>query len=168
MLRWWFPALFLAVLGCRVSGPAQKDKEFTADKNAYLLISLQQFPAPGRHPVFDARFYSDRRMVYSGVKRMPLLGNYSFYLPDNMVKNLLFEAIKLNIKNVPDSLPVPDGEQKIKLFLVQNGIARTLVGPSRTGDPAFREFVRLLYQEVASMVSEQEGKKELPGPPLKP
>jgi hypothetical protein len=168
MLRWCIPALFLTAMGCRISGPAQKDKDFAADKNAYLLISLQQLPAPGKNPVFDARFFSDRRLVYSGVKRMPLLGNYSFYLPEHLVKNLLFEAIKLNLKNVPDSIPIPEGEQKIRLFLVQNGVARTLVGPARTGDPAFREFVRLLYQEVASMVSEQEGKKEPDSPLLKP
>lgn len=90
---------------------------------------------------------------------MPLIGKYDFFLPKDLTKNLLFEAVKLNLKLVPDSVPIPEGEQKVKLQIVLSGKEKTIVAPAQSGDPIFRQYLKLIQAEVRAMVSEQQGKQ---------
>lgn len=148
-----------SIFSCKVSTKTQKDNDFEVDPNANLLIYIQQFPAKGKVPVYTASFYTGQLMEYEGVSRMPLLGAYDFFLPKDFAKNLIFEAVKLNLKLVPDSSAIPEGEQKVKLHIVMSGKEKTIVASAQSGDPIFRQYLKMLQSEVRAMVTEQQGRK---------
>jgi hypothetical protein len=159
--RWYFwtkvlPIFFFA---CSVSSRLQKDKESSGDSNSKLLISIQQGFCKGKCPVYEANFYTGKKMIYEGRSRMPLLGKYQYLVPDELTKNLIFEAVKLNLKILPDSSEIPEGAQKIRVRLVINGNLKHIVRSTANQEENFSKFVRLLFSDVNAMITEQEGVK---------
>ncbi len=90
---------------------------------------------------------------------MPLLGKYQYLVPDELTKNLIFEAVKLNLKILPDSSEIPEGAQKIRVRLVINGNLKHIVRSTANQEENFSKFVRLLFSDVNAMITEQEGVK---------
>jgi hypothetical protein len=164
-----FLILFLLLLAssCKVGKKPQKDDDLVVDANSNVLIYIQQGQCKGKCPVYEATFYSGKRMTYSGISRMPVLGSYVYLIPDELTKNLIFEAVKQNIKLIPDSIPVPEGAAKIKLHVVVNGKMKKMVGSLQSGNEAFSKYVKLLHAEVQAMIMEQEGKPWTTSPPEK-
>jgi hypothetical protein len=106
-------------------------------------------------------------MTYQGISRMPVLGEYEYLIPDELTKNLIFEAVKQNIKLIPDSMPIPEGAQKIRLQVVINGKMKKMVGSIQGGNEAFIKYVKLVHSEVQAMVLDQEGKPLVPREPMR-
>jgi len=146
----------LIFAGCSVKSKVQKDKESFVESSSNLLIYIQQGPCSGKCSVYEARFYSGQQLVYNGQSRMPLIGKYRYLLPADMTKNLIYEAVKMNLAQLPDSVEIPDGAQKIVLKIVMNGRMKRIVGTPNF-DPVFKRFIQLLHTEVCAMVTEQEG-----------
>lgn len=161
LIYWFFvfASASLLVQACSVLSKSQKDKESTVDSNSNLLIYIQRGTCKGKCPVYEASFYTGKKMTYQGVSRMPLIGKYQYLVPDELVKNLIFEAVKLNLAQVPDSTAVPEGAQKTRIRIVINGVMKQIIGNSETGDENFKKYVKLLHTEVNAMIVEQEGIK---------
>jgi hypothetical protein len=159
--RWYFWTKFLPIFffACSVSSKSQKDKETGGDTNSKLLISIQQGTCKGKCPVYEATFYTGKKMIYEGKSRMPLLGKYQYLVPEELTKNLIFEAVKLNLKTLPDSSPIPEGAQKIRVRLVINGTPKQIVRSNANQEENFSKFMKLLFAEVNAMITEQEGIK---------
>jgi len=151
-VSWYF-------LGCSIPSKIQKDKERPGESNSNLLISIQQGTCSKKCPVYSADFYSGKKLIYSGISRMPLIGKYQFLVPDELTKNLIFEAIKLDLKSVPDSTQIPEGASKIIIRIVLNGSFKQIVGSTVNGDERFKKFVKLLHTEVNALIVDQEGLK---------
>jgi len=158
--RFWSFCLIINWLlisaGCSVKSKMQKDKESFVESSSHLLIYIQQGPCSGKCSVYEASFYSGQHLVYNGLSRMPLIGKFRYLLPADMTKNLIFEAVKMNLAQVPDSSAIPDGTQKVVLKIVLNGKMKRIVG-SPNGNFVLKNFIKLLHTEVCAMVVEQEG-----------
>ena len=156
----FFGLIFAGLLfngGCTVKTKVQKDKESFVESSSNLLIYIQQGPCAGKCSVYEASFYSGKQLVYNGQSRMPLIGKFQYLLPAEMTKNLIFEAVKMNLAQLPDSSVIPEGTQKIVLKIVLNGKVKRIVASLTNCDPVFRNYIRLLHTEVCAMVTEQEG-----------
>jgi hypothetical protein len=149
----------LIFAGCSVKSKVQKDKESFVESSSNLLIYIQQGPCSGKCSVYEASFYSGQQLVYNGQSRMPMIGKFRYLLPADMTKNLIYEALKMNLAQLPDSVEIPNGAQKIVLKIVMNGKHKRIVASTTNCDPVFRNFIRLLHTEVCAMVTEQEGVK---------
>jgi len=143
--------------GCSVKTKMQKDKESFVESSSNLLIYIQQGRCAGKCTVYEASFYSGKQLVYNGESRMPLIGKFRYLLPAEMTKNLIFEAVKMNLAQLPDSVEIPEGAQKIVLKIVMNGKMKRIVASPSNCDPVFRNYIRMLHTEVCAMVTEQEG-----------
>lgn len=141
---------------CSVKSKVQKDKESFVESSSNLLIYIQQSPCASKCSVYEASFYSGKQLVYNGQSRMPLIGKFRYLLPAEMTKNLIYEAVKMNLAQLPDSVEIPEGAQKIVLKIVMNGRMKRIVGTPGF-DPVFKNFIKLLHAEVCAMVTEQEG-----------
>jgi hypothetical protein len=137
----------------------QKDKESGGDSNSNLLISIQRGHCEKKCPVYEANFYSDKRMTYQGTSKMPLLGSYSFLIPNEVTKNLIFEAVKLKLNELPEKLPIPADVPVTTIRIVINGKMKQISGYATKNKDPFSQFVSLLHSEVYSMITEQEGQK---------
>lgn len=91
---------------------------------------------------------------------MPVIGNFSYFIPEQLPKNLLSEASSLKLAELPDSISSEPGEQRIRIsFMQANGILKSISAGNKTGPAAFQSFVKLLDKEVRLMVEDQEGEK---------
>jgi Domain of unknown function (DUF6438) len=154
---WLIINSLLIFAACSVKSKVQKDKESFVESSSNLLIYIQQSPCLGKCSVYEASFYSGQQLVYNGLSRMPLMGKFRYLLPSDMTKNLIFEAVKMNLAQLPDSTEIPAGAQKVILKIAINGKMKKIVASPGNSDPAFRDYVRLLHTEVCAMVTEQEG-----------
>jgi hypothetical protein len=137
-----------------------KGKEKPKPPIIKLLISIEQGPCQGKCTRFNADFYSGRKMVYLGISRMPLLGNYSYFIPEQLPENLLSEALKLKLPEMPDSIPSPEGEQRLRLrFLLPNGRFKQISAGNLSAPASFLAFIKILNGEVRAFVEDQEGEK---------
>lgn len=163
LYRFVLVCIFLPVLlfcsGCASAGKAQKDNASGADNKAELLIYIQQSPCMGKCPVYEASFYTGRKMVYNGLAHMPVTGKYEYLLPADLTKNLIFEAVKMNLKLVPDSVTVPPDAPVVHLWVTINGKMKKMVGFTAGGNQTFTNYVKLIHSEVRAMISEQQGLK---------
>lgn len=142
--------------GCKTSHSA---KARSKEKEAPLLIYIQQSACMRKCPEYKAWFYSGNRMVYHGIKNMPLLGRYEFFVPDELTKSLIFEAIKLNIKTLPDSIVAPPDAGQTRFWVVMNGKMKKTSGWIGCEHQAFNDYGKFLAKEVRAMITDQEGKK---------
>jgi len=153
-----FPA-FLALTGLN-SCMLTKGKEKPKEPIIKFLLSIEEGPCAGKCSRYEAQFFSGQKMVYRGISRMKILGNYSYFIPEQLPKNLLAEAASLKLAELADSLPSEEGEQRVKIiFLQPNGNLKKVSAGSKTGPSAFRSFIRLVDSEVRSMTEDQEGEK---------
>ena len=97
---------------------------------------------------------------------MPVLGTYEYLLPPELTKNLIYEAIKMNLKLVPDSMPIPPNVAVTRLRIVTDGKERRIVGWTG-GNEIFKNYIKLVYTEVRNMVEDQQG-VAVPKPDLVP
>lgn len=148
--------LLMAACRCKMANSGSKDNKGKVDSKSKLLIYIQQSSCLGKCPQYEATFYTGHRMVYKGVKYMPVVGSYEYLLPAEMTKNLIFEAVKLNLKTVPDSMPYPPDVPVTHLRIVMDGKERRIVGWTGSNE-SFKNFVNLVYKEVRAMTEDQQG-----------
>lgn len=151
--------LFALLCGCKASKPGKTTKKAKTDGEEILLISIDQSACMGKCPDYSAQFFTGRKMIYEGRNYMPVLGKFEYFIPAELTKNLLFEATKMNLKLVPDSMPIPPDVSVIRLTVVLNGKEKTMVGWTGFGNSTFNSFVKLVHNEVRSMIVDQEGMK---------
>jgi hypothetical protein len=150
---------FLALAGL-YSCVLTKGKEKPKEPIIKLLLSIEEGPCTGKCSRYDAQFFSGQKMVYKGISRMKIIGDYAYFIPEQLPKNLLAEAASLKLAELADSIPSEEGEQRIRIrFLQQNGSLKRISAGVRTAPPAFRSFIRLVDNEVRSMTEDQEGEK---------
>lgn len=137
-----------------------KGKESPKAPIIKLLLSIEKGPCKGKCPSYSAEFFNGQKMVYRGTSKMPLIGNYSYFIPELLSKNLLIEAKNLKISELPDSIPSETGEQRIRIcFLKPDGNYKKISAGNRTGPAAFQSFVKMIDSEVRILVEDQEGEK---------
>ena len=137
-----------------------KGKEKPKEPIIKLLLSIEEGPCAGKCSRYEAQFFSGQKMVYSGISRMKIIGNYAYFIPEQLPKNLLAEAASLKLAELADSIPSEAGEQRIRItFLQANGNMKKISAGSRTGPAGFRSFIKLLDSEVRAMTEDQEGEK---------
>lgn len=113
----------------------------------------------GKCPDYEAWFYSGQKMVYEGRSHMPVIGRFEYLIPQELTKNLIFEAVKKNLKLAPDSMPIPPDVAVIKLVVNMNGKEKKIIGWTGFGNENFNSFVKLVHNEVKAMIQDQEGIK---------
>lgn len=146
----------LFIFGCKVN----KGKENPKAPILKLLISVSEGPCAGKCPRLEADFYSGQKMVYRGIARMPVIGSFSYFIPEQLSAGLLSEARKLKLAELPDSIPSPEGEQRIRLkYQLADGTFKSISAGSKTGPAPFLQFFKTLHREILEMVSDQEGEK---------
>jgi hypothetical protein len=137
-----------------------KGKESPKAPIIKLLLAIEEGPCKGKCSQYKAEFFSGQKMVYHGITKMPVLGNYAYLIPEQLPKNLLAEALTLKLAELPDSLPSEDGEQRIQIrILLPDGKIKIISAGGKTGPSNFRTFVKMLDSEVRAMVEDQEGEK---------
>lgn len=154
--------LFLLIpflINCSSGKKTVKKKTAQEDGDEVLLIAIEQNPCMGKCPHYEAQFYSGRKLFYNGLAHMPVLGQFEYLLPTDLTKNLIYEAVKLNLKNVPDSMPCPPDVSVIRLTVNINGKYKRMVGWTGFGNESFNQYVKMVYGEVRGMITEQEGIK---------
>jgi len=151
--------LALTFYQCASSKKVPKTNDIGFDPNGELLIYIQQSPCLGKCPSYEASFYTGKRMVYDGKKHMPLLGKYEFLIPEELTKNLIFQAVKQNVKVVPDSIAIPSDVPVTHIWVVINGKMKKMVGWVGSGNETFKNYTKLLSDEVKFMTTDQEGRK---------
>jgi hypothetical protein len=152
--------VFILSCLCLASCKIYKGKENPKAPILKLLISVSEGHCPSKCARLEADFFTEQRMVYRGIARMPVLGNYAYFIPRQLPDNLLSEARKLKLAELPDSLPSGPSEQRIKVrFLLPDGAYKSISAGNQTGPQAFRDFVKILHREILEMVSDQEGEK---------
>jgi hypothetical protein len=149
----------LVLAGCSVPKSLQKDKDSNSDSNETLLIYIQQGACLGKCPQYEARFFTGKKLMYEGKKHMPVLGKFEYFVPEEFTKNLIFEALKRNVKLVPDSMPTPPDVPVTRIWVVLNGKMKKMVGWTGGGNGTFKSYADFLQAEVKAMVQEQEGKR---------
>ncbi len=91
---------------------------------------------------------------------MPVLGKYSYLIPEQMSRSLLSEAERLKLSELPDSITSPEGEQRVWLKIQRpNGTYKSLSAGMKSLPASLSEFLKRLSAEVNEMVSDQEGEK---------
>lgn len=98
-------------------------------------------------------------MIYEGRAHMPVLGKFEYLIPQELTKNLIFEAVKQNLKLVPDSMPTPPDVSTVKIIVNINGKIKKITGWTGFGNENFNSYVRLVHGEVKAMIQDQEGIK---------
>ncbi len=151
--------IFLMLTACSATKSPKKGKDTGSDSKESLLLYISQGACMGKCPQYEATFYTGKKMEYEGKKHMPLLGKYEFFVPDELVKNLIFEAVKRNVKTLPDSIPTPPDVPLTRIVVVINGKLKSTTGWTGCSYEIFNEYARFLQAEVKALVSEQEGKK---------
>ncbi len=151
--------LAFTFLQCSTTKKVQKTDDIGFDPDGELLIYIQQSPCMGKCPSYEASFYTGKRMVYEGKKHMPLIGKYEFLVPDQLTKSLIFEAVKQNIKLVPDSISIPPDVPVTRIWVVINGKMKKMVGWVGSGNTTFKNYSKLVSDEVKFMITDQEGRK---------
>ena len=137
-----------------------KGKEKPKPPIIKLLISFEQGPCQGKCTRFNADFYSGQKMVYQGISRMPLLGNYAYFIPEKLPYNLLAEAQKLKLMEFPDSIPSAEGEQRIRVrYVLANGSFKQISAGSQSAPASLLAFIKILAGEVRALVEDQQGEK---------
>ena len=137
-----------------------KGKEKPKEPIIKLLISFREGPCRGKCSRFEAEFYTGQKMIFNGISRMPVSGNYRYLVPEKMPVNLLAEAESLKLSAFPDSLPSSDGEQRFQLqFLTSGGRYKKISAGMQSAPAAIQSFLKLLHSEVRIMVEDQEGEK---------
>lgn len=162
----WLLMLAWAIGACKMTNSGSKDKKQTLDSKSKLLIYIQQGACQGKCPQYEATLYTGQKMIYTGNKYMPVLGTYEYLLPPELTKNLIYEAIKMNLKLVPDSMPIPPNMAVTRLRIVTDGKERRIVGWTG-GNEIFKKYIKLVYTEVRNMVEDQQG-VAVPKPDLEP
>lgn len=155
----WLFLFSVFAMACSTSKSVQKDKDSSSDSKSNLLIYIQETPCMGKCPDYEAYFYTGKRMTYDGRSHMPILGRFEYLLPPDLTKNLIYEAVKMNIKLVPDNIPAPPDVAIIKIGVVINGKMKNMIGWKGSGNDTFDNFVDLVHKEVIYMISDQEGIK---------
>jgi hypothetical protein len=151
--------MFLLIGACKSTGKVQKGNESRTNSKEELLIYIQQSPCRGKCPDYEARFYTGKKMIYEGRSHMPLIGKYEFLVPEELTKSLIFEAVKMNVKLVPDSVAIPQDVAVTRVWVVINGKMKKMVGWTGSGNETFKNYVKLLQTEVKTMITDQEGIK---------
>ena len=151
--------LAFAFLQCTSIKKAPRKDDLGFDLDGELLIYIQQSPCMGKCPSYEASFYTGKRMVYEGKKHMPLIGKYEFLVPEQLIKSLIFEAVKQNVKQVPDSVSIPPDVPVTRIWVVINGKMKKMVGWIGSGNTTFKNYAKLVSDEVKFMISDQEGRK---------
>ena len=154
-----FLILAFTFFQCSTQKKVLKNDDPGFDPDGELLIYIQQSPCLGKCPSFEASFFTGKRMVYEGKKYMPLLGKYEFLVPDELTKNLIFQAVKQNVKQVPDSISIPPDVPVTRIWVVINGKMKKMVGWVGSGNETFKNYSKLLSDEVKFMTTDQEGRK---------
>lgn len=150
----------MAVIGLLSSCKVTSSKESSKAPISKLLISVEEGPCQGKCSQFEVAYYSEQKMVYKGISRMPLLGKYEFFIPEQLPGSIIAEALKLNLSGLPDSISSPDGEQRIKVrFLLNTGKIKSVSAGANSGPDNFRSFVKFMNSEVRSMIEDQQGFK---------
>ena len=155
----WLVCIAIFLSFCSTNKTVQKDTSLFEDSNHELLIYIQQGTCLGKCPNYEAWFYTGKKMVYEGKANMPLIGKYEFLLSEELTKNLIFEAVKMNVKLVPDSLSTPPNKPVTRIWVVINGKLKKMVGWTESGNETFKKFTKLVSGEVRAMITEQEGRK---------
>jgi hypothetical protein len=148
-----FPGIGL-INSCSVN----KGKE--SPKGAILksLLSISEKTCANKCPNFTAEFFSGQKMIYTGISRVPLVGKYEFFIPAKLTENLLSEANRLKLSNLPDSLPSQAGEQRIMLqFSNPDGSKKQISAGVKSSNPDLSSFIQKLNQEVFEMITNQQG-----------
>jgi hypothetical protein len=137
-----------------------KGKESPKAPIIKLLLAIEEGPCKGKCSRYAAELFSGQKMVYHGISKMPVLGNYAYFIPEQLPKNLLAEASALKLSELPDSLASEDGEQRVRIrILLPDGKLKYISAGVKTGPSNFRTFVKMLDSEVRAMVEDQEGEK---------
>ena len=137
-----------------------KGKESPKAPIIKLLLAIEEGPCKGKCSQYAAQLFSGQKMIYHGKAKMPVLGNFAYFIPEQLPKNLLAEAVSLKLAELPDSLPSDEGEQRIRIrFLLPDGKLKLISAGGKTGPSNFRTFVKMLDSEVRAMVEDQEGEK---------
>lgn len=138
----------------------RKGKESPKPEILKLLISVSLSPCSTKSSQFTAEIYADQKMIYHGISRMPVLGKYSYLIPEQMSRSLLSEAERLKLSELPDSIASPEGEQRVRLkFLRPNATYKSLSAGMKSLPAPLSEFLKRISAEVNEMVSDQEGEK---------
>jgi hypothetical protein len=138
----------------------QKGKERPKPEILKLLISVSLSPCSTKSSQFTAEIYTGQKMIYHGISRMPVLGKYSYLIPEQMSRSLLSEAERLKLSELPDSITSPEGEQRVWLKIQRpNGTYKSLSAGMKSLPASLSEFLKRLSAEVNEMVSDQEGEK---------
>lgn len=148
--------VLLTLAACSVT----KGKENPKEPILKLLLSVSEGPCSAKCSQYAANFFSGQKMTYTGYARMPVMGSWSYFIPPKLATDLLSEAHKLKLAELPDSLPSEEGEQRVHLkFMLPDGKFKTVSAGNRSGPAPFQQFVKTLRKEVTEMVSDQEGEK---------
>ena len=123
-----------------------------------LIISLQVYPAPvGRSTGFEAQIFGPGRLRYTstvGKNKVPVTRH--FVLQESFIKNVAVALQKAKFLAFPDSLPISDNAQKIRLTAFSQGKRKTIVFPRHANNIELRKLFEEMEANIQSIVQEQE------------
>jgi|GEM_PF-1144866 len=148
-------ALLAVGFGTLCCQPKKKATLKTKQPTVFDVIYLKRTPCMGKCPVYEAWFKSDNRLVYKGEKHMSLIGNYEYVIPPQLLKNLIYEAKKAGIQKLPADLGYAPDLPGLELMVIMDG-KKKVVKTEGMMPENLKNYVKLLHEEVAGMIAEQE------------
>lgn len=79
-------------------------------ESAYVVTSIQKQPCFGKCPVFEARVYSDGKVVYNGIRFVERMGIHEAYLSEAELQKIIDKALEIEFFELAMAYPI-NGER---------------------------------------------------------
>jgi hypothetical protein len=146
--------LMLLVL---ISFACQPGATTAGTRNAVEVLSIQKTGCPGKCPQYEARFYSNGRMLFEGTQHVKITGTYEYIIPEVLVNNMLAKAREIKYFTFKERYPSAEaGRQATITRVVADGKDKTIT--VQEGAPeALSAFQESIHQEIMAIITEQPG-----------
>ncbi|MEO8146263.1 MAG: DUF6438 domain-containing protein [Bacteroidia bacterium] len=139
--------LFTAIFSCKSKQQAAKvdNSIFNRSDSDSLFVTIFHSQCFGRCPWYEAKIYESGYVVYSGKKDVPNIGNYSFQVSTEQLKELKQKAMDIKyfeLKDKYDNEGVTDLPECVTS--VQLDGKRKTIKNRYDGPPELREFEKVI------------------------
>lgn len=75
------------------------------EEDAFVLTSIKKGPCFGKCPVFEARVYSDGKVIYNGMRFVKKIGVFLSYIEEENIQQIIEKATSLAFFSLDEQYP---------------------------------------------------------------
>jgi len=130
----------------------------TVSKSAKMLIYIRKTPCYGKCPAYEATFYDNGQVLYSGNSNVPLLGSYLYNVPLATIANIQNQARRIKYHKLQKSWVLNTDLPSIITEINYDGVATKIEAQGNAPDD-LKKLQEQIHTTVIAITEEQPGKK---------